>query len=54
MPSYREAALCIMGFHQEHILPHLIDCAMRNRELVPYRGRVAAAAKGRVLSASGY
>ena len=38
-----------MGFYQDHILPHLINLAMRNRHLVPYRQRVIGAAEGRVL-----
>ncbi len=38
-----------MGFYQEHIVPHLVNLAMRNRELSPYRERVLAAAEGRVL-----
>ena len=38
-----------MSFYQEHIVPHLVNLAMRNRELTPYRERVLAAAEGRVL-----
>ena len=38
-----------MSFYQEHIVPHLVNLAMRNRELMPYRERVLAAAEGRVL-----
>jgi len=38
-----------MGFYQEHIVPHLVNLAMRDRELWPYRERVLAAAEGRVL-----
>jgi ubiquinone/menaquinone biosynthesis C-methylase UbiE len=38
-----------MGVYQEHILPHLINLAMRNRQLVPYRQRVISGAEGRVL-----
>jgi ubiquinone/menaquinone biosynthesis C-methylase UbiE len=38
-----------MSFYQEHIVPHLVNLAMRNRELVPYRERVLAGAEGRVL-----
>ena len=38
-----------MGFYQQHIVPHLVNLAMRNRELSPYRERVLAAAEGRVL-----
>ena len=38
-----------MGFYQDRILPHLINLAMRNRDLVPYRERALSAAEGRVL-----
>jgi len=38
-----------MSFYQEHIVPHLVNLAMRNRELAPYRERVLAPAEGRVL-----
>ena len=38
-----------MGFYADVILPRLCDRAMRDRRLVPYRARVAAAARGRVL-----
>src|SRR5258705_5068812 len=38
-----------MSFYQQHIVPHLVKLAMRNRELVPYRERVLAGAEGRVL-----
>ncbi|MBN9075133.1 MAG: phospholipid methyltransferase [Rhizobiales bacterium 65-79] len=38
-----------MGFYQEYVLPRLVNLAMRNRELVPYRKRAIAAADGRVL-----
>lgn len=38
-----------MSFYDSHILPHLINLAMRNRELLPYRQRVVAAAHGKVL-----
>jgi ubiquinone/menaquinone biosynthesis C-methylase UbiE len=38
-----------MGFYDDHILPHLINVAMRNRELLPYRERVLSSARGRVL-----
>src|SRR5262249_23772551 len=33
----------------DHILPHLINLSMRNRELHHYRQRVVSLAKGRVL-----
>jgi ubiquinone/menaquinone biosynthesis C-methylase UbiE len=38
-----------MGFYQTRILPHLVNLAMRNRDLLPYRERVISAAEGRVL-----
>jgi len=38
-----------VGFYQEYVLPRLVNLAMRNRELVPYRKRAIAAADGRVL-----
>jgi ubiquinone/menaquinone biosynthesis C-methylase UbiE len=38
-----------MGFYENRILPHLINLAMRNANLVPYRKRAASAAGGRVL-----
>jgi ubiquinone/menaquinone biosynthesis C-methylase UbiE len=38
-----------MGFYEERILPRLIDLAMRNVRLAPYRSRVVPAASGRVL-----
>jgi ubiquinone/menaquinone biosynthesis C-methylase UbiE len=38
-----------MGFYQNYIVPHLVNLAMRNRELQPYRERVTAGADGRVL-----
>ena len=38
-----------MGFYNERILPHLIEFAMRNAQLAPYRDRVVSAAAGRVL-----
>ncbi|MFZ0842033.1 MAG: class I SAM-dependent methyltransferase [Xanthobacteraceae bacterium] len=38
-----------MSFYQDRIVPHLINLAMRNRQLVPYRKRVISAAQGRVL-----
>jgi ubiquinone/menaquinone biosynthesis C-methylase UbiE len=39
----------VMSFYQEHVVPHLVNLAMRNRELDPYRERVLAGAEGRVL-----
>jgi hypothetical protein len=38
-----------MGFYQERMLPWLIDLAMRQGRLAPYRSRVGRAATGRVL-----
>lgn len=38
-----------MRFYEQWILPRLIDLAMRNHRLLPYRERVIPAAEGRVL-----
>jgi len=38
-----------MSFYEEHILPWLINLAMRDVPLAPYRSRVAPAASGRVM-----
>ena len=38
-----------MGFYQNQILPHLVNLAMRNRLLRPYRERTVGLAGGRVL-----
>ncbi|AWN42511.1 class I SAM-dependent methyltransferase [Methylobacterium durans] len=38
-----------MSFYTDVVLPRLLDRAMANEELVPYRRRVAGAAAGRVL-----
>ena len=38
-----------MGFYQDRVVPHLINLAMHNRQLLPYRERVISAARGRVL-----
>jgi ubiquinone/menaquinone biosynthesis C-methylase UbiE len=38
-----------MGVYQRYIVPRLLALAMRNRELVPYRQRIAAVASGRIL-----
>jgi ubiquinone/menaquinone biosynthesis C-methylase UbiE len=38
-----------MGFYNDFILPRLINLAMRNKELRPFRERVIGAAEGRVL-----
>lgn len=38
-----------MSFYEDHVLPHVINLAMRNRYLLPYRERTISAAEGRVL-----
>ena len=38
-----------MSFYDDRILPHVINLAMSNRQLLPYRERVLSAARGRVL-----
>jgi len=38
-----------MGFYENRILPHLVNLAMRNGQLVPYRKRLLSLASGRVL-----
>jgi ubiquinone/menaquinone biosynthesis C-methylase UbiE len=38
-----------MGLYSRHMLPWLIDRAMRQKVLGPYRARVVGAAEGRVL-----
>ncbi|MEO7206585.1 MAG: class I SAM-dependent methyltransferase [Steroidobacteraceae bacterium] len=38
-----------MSFYNDRILPHVINLAMRNRDLLPYRKRVLSQAHGRVL-----
>jgi ubiquinone/menaquinone biosynthesis C-methylase UbiE len=38
-----------MGFYRDVILPRLLDHAMRNEDLMPYRRRVSGSARGRVL-----
>src|SRR5437762_12475160 len=38
-----------MGFYNNWILPALIELAMRNKELRPFRERIAGSAEGRVL-----
>lgn len=38
-----------MSFYARHVLPRLLDLAMRSRLVVPYRARIAGAARGRVL-----
>lgn len=38
-----------MGVYDRYILPHVINLAMRNRHLLPYRQRTIPTAEGRVL-----
>lgn len=38
-----------MGFYERRILPRLLDFAMSNRELRPYRERVVSAAAGEIV-----
>src|SRR5579864_2758426 len=38
-----------MGIYNDLILPKLLDLAMRNQQLRPFRERVIGAAEGRVL-----
>ena len=38
-----------MGLYNDHILPHVINLSMSNRELRQYRQRVISRAEGRVL-----
>lgn len=38
-----------MGFYQERIIPYLVQRAMRQESLVPYRERVVSGAGGRIL-----
>ena len=38
-----------MGFYQDQIVPVLINLAMRQQDLVPYRSRIVSVAVGRVL-----
>jgi len=42
-----------MGFYQDRILPRLIDLAMRNGRLAPYRQWAISLAEGRVLEIGG-
>src|ERR1700704_3725479 len=37
-----------MGFYNDFILPRLINLAMRNKELRPFRDRVSGGGEGRV------
>jgi len=38
-----------MSFYTDRVLPHLLNLAMRHRDLAPYRKRLVAASRGRVL-----
>ena len=38
-----------MGFYYDHIVPRLVNLAMRNRLLTAYRERIVGLAEGRVL-----
>ena len=38
-----------MAFYQERVLPHLIQMSMKQEHFEPYRRRVTAAARGKVL-----
>lgn len=38
-----------MGFYRDQVAPHLINLAMRNSHFMPYRRRLVAKARGRVL-----
>ena len=38
-----------MGLYQDRVVPHLVNFAMRNRLLEPYRQRIVGMAEGRVL-----
>ena len=38
-----------MGFYDQYILPRILDLAMRNKEIAPFRERVIGQAEGRVL-----
>jgi ubiquinone/menaquinone biosynthesis C-methylase UbiE len=38
-----------VSFYRDRVVPHLINLAMQNRRLLPYRERVLSAADGRVL-----
>ena len=42
-------AMVAMGFYQNHVVPHLVNLAMQNRLLGPYRERIVGGAEGRIL-----
>jgi ubiquinone/menaquinone biosynthesis C-methylase UbiE len=39
----------VVGFYDQHVLPYVLDLAMRSKEIAPFRERVIAQAEGRVL-----
>lgn len=41
--------MLITSFYEDHVLPLLINLAMRQKNLAPYRKRVVSGAEGRVL-----
>ncbi len=41
--------MVVMGFYQNHVVPHLVNLAMRNRLLGPYRERTVESAEGCIL-----
>src|SRR5260221_5237307 len=45
----RKTIGAIMGFYADHLLPGLVDRAMRQKVLGPYRTRTVGAAESRVL-----
>lgn len=47
--SPRRSERTTVGLYRKFVIPRLIDLAMRNRQLGPYRERVMGAASGRVL-----
>jgi ubiquinone/menaquinone biosynthesis C-methylase UbiE len=38
-----------MGFYNDRIVPHLVNLAMKNRQIAPFRERIISNAEGRVL-----
>lgn len=49
MESGGASASKAMGFYNDRVVPRLVNLAMRNRQLAPYRERIVGNAKGRVL-----
>lgn len=47
--SSNKRSRLILGFYCDRIIPWLVDQSMRQPRLLPYRGRIASAASGRVL-----